>query len=119
MKPFARSERVGGQIQKILSELLQKKINDPRLDMATITGVKMSPDLKNAYIYFTTSGGEKSQKNAFDGFTSATGFLKKILAKRLGLRYMPKLKFFHDDSFDYGSRIDSLLKSISQEQESK
>lgn len=118
MKPFARSERVGGQIQKILSDLLQKKINDPRLEMATITGVKMSPDLKNAYIYFTTSGGKTSQKEAFEGFSSASGFLKKTLAKRLGLRYMPKIKFYHDDSFDYGSHIDSILKSISKEQDS-
>lgn len=118
MKPFSRSERVGGQIQKILSDLLQKKINDPRLEMATITGVKMSQDLKNAYIYFTTSGGEKSKTDATKGFESATGFLKKTLAKKLGLRYMPKIKFYHDDSFDYGSKIDLLLKSINQEQES-
>ncbi|MBU0993850.1 MAG: 30S ribosome-binding factor RbfA [Proteobacteria bacterium] len=117
MKPFARSERVCGQIQKILSDLLQKKINDPRLEMATVTGVKMSRDLKIAYIYFTISGGKKNQENALEGFSSATGFLKKALAKRLGLRYMPDLKFIHDESFDYGSRIDSLLKSIQQEQE--
>lgn len=117
MRPFARSERVCGQIQKLLSELLRKKINDPRLEMATVTGVKMSKDLKIAYIYFTLSGGLKSQKNALEGFSSAAGFLKKELAGKLGLRYMPDLKFIHDDSFDYGSRIDSLLKSIQPEPE--
>jgi ribosome-binding factor A len=117
MRPFARSERVCGQIQKLLSDLLQKKVNDPRLLMATVTGVKMSRDLKIAYIYFTLSGGEKCQKNALEGFSSASGFLKKALASKLGLRYMPDLKFIHDDSFDYGSRIDSLLHSIQQEPE--
>ena len=118
MKPFARSERVCGQIQKLLSDLLQKKVNDPRLLMATVTGVKMSRDLKIAYIYFTITGGKENQKNALDGFSSASGFLKKTLASKLGLRYMPDLKFIHDDSFDYGARIDSLLQSINQEEDS-
>ena len=117
MKPFARSERVCGQIQKTLSDLLQKKINDPRLETAMVTGVKMSRDLRIAYVYFIATGGKQHQTNALEGFNSATGFLKKALAKRLGLRYMPDLKFIHDESFDYGSRIDSLLKSIQQEQE--
>ena len=117
MKSFQRSDRVCGHIQKELSYLLQKKTNDPRLQMATITGVKVTRDLKIAYIYFTISGGEKVQKEAAQGFSSAAGFLKKSLAKKLGLRYMPDLKFIHDDSFDYGSRIDTLLKSLHKEQE--
>jgi len=52
MKPFARSDRVGGQIQKVLSEILLKKVKDPRLENASITDVKMSRDLRIARIYF-------------------------------------------------------------------
>lgn len=118
MKPFARSDRVGGQIQKVLSDLLKKKINDPRLAFATITGVKMTQDLKIAYVYFTTAGGEKSKADAVKGFNSAQGFLKRSLAKKLGLRYMPELKFMHDDSFDYGAHIDSVLKSLESDHSS-
>ncbi|MBW2099960.1 MAG: ribosome-binding factor A, partial [Deltaproteobacteria bacterium] len=55
MKPFTRSDRVGTKIQKVLSELLRKSINDPRLETTTITGVKVSRDLRLAYIYFVTS----------------------------------------------------------------
>lgn len=113
MKPFARADRVSGQIQKILSDVLKKKIRDPRLTSVTITGIKMSPDLKLAYVYFTTFGSS-SQKGAeaLKGFSSSSGFLKRHLAKELGLRYMPELKFFYDESFDYGAHIDSILKSI-------
>jgi len=74
MKPFARSDRVGGQIQKVLSEILLKKVKDPRLD--------------------------------------ALGYVKRTLARQLGLRYMPDLKFFFDESFDYGSHIDKVLKAV-------
>lgn len=118
MKTFARSDRVSGQIQKALSDLLHKGTKDPRLDMVTVTGVKTTQDLKVAYVYFTTSGGSKSQTDAKKGFESASGFLRRTLAKNLGLRYMPDLRFVHDESFDYGSRIDSLLKSIEDEKSS-
>ena len=112
MKLFSRADRVAGQIQKILSEILIKDIKDPRLDMATITGVKMSRDLKLARIYFTISGSNKSAEDASKGFKSAAGYLKRTLASQLGLRYMPDLAFFYDESFDYGARIDTLLRNL-------
>ncbi len=118
MKPFARSDRIGNRIQSALSDLIRRKINDPRLEMATITGVKVTPDLREADIFFTTSGGEKSQKDAMDAFTGSTGFFRKTLAGQLKLRYMPKLRFVHDGSFDYGARINSVLKELKKDPES-
>lgn len=118
MKTFARSGRVAGQIQKALSELLQRDIKDPRLEMVSITGVKVSTDLKHARVYFVSHGGEERKKEAANGFKTALGYLKRELAPRLGLRYMPDLKFFYDDSFDYGSRIDSILRSLKSDDDS-
>ncbi len=118
MKPFARSERVSGQIQKTLSDLLKKKIKDPRLSSVTITGVRMTPDLKLAYIYFSTLDGEKRKSEILKGFSSSLGFLKRNLARELDLRYVPALKFFYDESFDYGAHIDSVLKSIESDHSS-
>lgn len=118
MKPFSRSERVGGQIQKVLSDFLRKSVSDPRLESVTITGVKMSSDLRIAYVYFSTHGGEDMSAETSAGFKSALGFLKRNLASKLGLRYMPQLKFIYDTSFDRGIRIEKLLKSITSEYES-
>jgi ribosome-binding factor A len=115
MKPFARSDRVGGQIQKALSDILLKKIKDPRLESATITGVKMSRDLKFAKVYFVTPGGKESINEAVEGFKSAFGYVKRKLAAQLGLRYMPELRFFYDDSFDYGSHMDKVIKAVKSE----
>ena len=113
MIPFSRADRVSGLIQKVLSELLKTDIHDPRLAMATITGVKMSRDLKLARIYFAIYGDRQKSEAAAQGFESARGFIKRSLARRLGLRYMPDLKFFYDESFEYGSQIDKLLEKIS------
>ena len=115
MTSFSRADRVSGLIQEVLSDILRKEIADPRLAMATITGVRMSPDLKVASIYFTRSGGEKKVEAAAAAFDRARGFIKKRLARQLELRYMPELRFFHDGSFDYGSRIENLLKSVTTE----
>jgi len=115
MIPFSRADRVSGLIQKVLSNLLKKDIHDPRLHMATITKVKMSRDLKLARIYFSIYGGGDKAEAAAKGFESARGFIKRSLARELGLRYMPDLIFFYDESFDYGSHIDELLKRITTE----
>jgi ribosome-binding factor A len=119
MKPFARADRVSSQIQKTLSDLLRKDIKDPRLDKATITGVKMSQDLKLANIYFSVSGAssdkERLTEDAEKAFKSAFGYIKRALAGRLGLRYMPDLRFHYDRSFDYADRIDSVLKKLKTE----
>ncbi|HJO62162.1 MAG TPA: 30S ribosome-binding factor RbfA, partial [Desulfobacterales bacterium] len=61
MKPFTRAERVSGLIRRALSELLQKNIKDPRLEMVTITAVKMSRDLRIAKVYFSTYGGKTNK----------------------------------------------------------
>lgn len=115
MKPFARSDRVGGLIHKLLSELLLKDIKDPRLKSTSITGVKVSADLKSARVFFITSGDTGRKQAAAEGFKKALGHIKRELAPKLGLRYMPELKFFYDDSFDYGIRIDTILKSLKTE----
>ena len=110
MIPFTRSDRVSGLIQKVLSELLQKDIKDPRLKMTTITSVEVSRDLKLARIYFTSPNGDHKKEAAIKGFNSARGFIKRTLANELDLKYMPDLKFFYDESIEYGSHIDSLIK---------
>jgi ribosome-binding factor A len=115
MISFSRADRVGGLIQKVLSNILKKDIKDPRLKMATITGVKVSRDLKQARIYFTASGGIQKKSNAIKGFSSAHGFIKRTLAHELDLKYMPDIKFFYDESLEYGAHIDELIESTKSE----
>lgn len=117
MKPYPRSERVAGLIKQEIAALLQKQISDPRLKRTTITGVKVSRDLRIAKIYFSTAGDEASRQSAKEGFRRAQGFLKRELAQRLELRYMPELNFYYDESIDYGARIEKLLKDVKRQDE--
>ena len=115
MIPFSRADRVGGLIQKVLSGILKKDIKDPRLKMATITSVIVSRDLKQARIYFTTSGGIQKKGATIEGFSSAHGFIKRTLAHELDLKYMPAIKFFYDESIEYGAHINELIESTKRE----
>ena len=99
-------------MQKVLAGLIRKGVNDPRLARATITGVTLSRDLRIAKVYFTAHGDTCDEQALLAGFESAKGFIKRELARELGLRYMPELKFFYDASFDYGAHINRVLKSV-------
>ena len=117
MKSFTRKERVGGLIQRTLSEILIKGIKDPRLEGVSITDVRMSSDLKTANVYFVTPGGSARCEDALAGFQSAAGYVKRCLGQTLELRYMPVLRFFYDASIDYGTHIDQLLKRAMDDHE--
>ena len=113
MKPYSRAERIGNKIQAAISELLVQKSHDPRIELATISKVEMTSDLTTAFVYFSIFGSAKIVSEAKKGFKSSTKFIKKLIAPKLNLKYMPDIKFKHDKSFAYGSRIDSILHEIS------
>ncbi|MBU1195685.1 MAG: 30S ribosome-binding factor RbfA [Proteobacteria bacterium] len=115
MKPYARAQRVSVQIQTAITDLLSKKMQDPRIEMATISAVKLTSDLKIADIYVTVFGDKNKVSDVLKGFNSSKGFIKKSIAPRLGLRHMPELRFFYDDSFDNAARMDELIKSATSQ----
>ncbi len=113
-KPFTRAERVSNKIRFFLSDILSKKINDKRLSDVTITDVKMSKDLKDAYIYFCLYGDQreinKKVKKAEQGFESALGFLRTKMAKELKLRFVPNLRFYYDKLFDNAAHLNEIFQ---------
>ena len=111
MKPYARADRISGRIQYAITELLSKKMQDPRIEMATVSGVKMTPDLRVAHVYIAVFGDKKRISEVMKGFKSSKGFIKKSIAPKLGLKYMPDLNFLHDESFDKAAKMDELIKS--------
>ncbi|SDT88860.1 30S ribosome-binding factor RbfA [Desulfobacula phenolica] len=113
MKPYSRAERISGEIQYAITELLSKKMQDPRIEMVTISGVNLSSDLRVADVYIAVFGDKKRIKDALNGFKKSKGFIKKSIAPKLGLKYMPELRFFHDDTFDKAAKMDALIKSAS------
>jgi len=112
---YKRSDRVSDLIQEIISEMLLKDLNDPRLESVTITDVELTGDLKLATVFFSARGNLSQEEASLHGLASAAGYIKKRLGKELRLRYIPDLLFKVDQSFDYGSKIDRLLQTIKDE----
>lgn len=109
---YKRSEKVAEAIHELVSELLVKGLKDPRIGFVTITGVKVTDDLHLATVYFTVIGSDEEKKATGAGLNSARGFIRKEMGKSLRMRYVPDLLFKYDESVEYGSRIESLLKEI-------
>ena len=113
---FKRADRVADLIKQELSSILRREAHDPRIANITVTDVKLTDDLRSARIYFVELGQDRLSEDVVQGLAKAKGFLKRELGKRLQLRYVPDLAFFHDPSFEYGSRIEKLLKEIKKDE---
>ncbi|MEA3341458.1 MAG: 30S ribosome-binding factor RbfA [Chloroflexota bacterium] len=109
--------RVSDLIRTHLTNLLARKVSDPRLRMVTITGVDVTPDTVRADIHFSVLGGAEEQAEAQAGLDSAAGWLRREVGGRLRLRNTPKLVFHHDPSLEHGERIDSILKELELSEE--
>ena len=107
---FSRSDRVAEELQRQISTIIQRKIADPRLKLLSITGVKLSPDLKNATIYYSL-GGEDHAAAAI-ALKKAAIAIRSMLTDRVVLRRIPALNFVFDESQEGAHRISSLLNEL-------
>jgi len=115
---FKRAARVADLIMADISDILLREIRDPRIKCVTITGVKLTDDLRLAKVFFVEMGKDTFDPQTKIALQKATGFLKRELGKRIKLRYVPDIIFVSDESFSYGSRIDRLLAEIQKTGES-
>jgi len=116
MSTHSRPERVAHLLQQRLAELFARGLKDPRLGLVTITGVKMSPDLREAWVYWTVHGEAEVRKETAKGLSAACGYLRHELTT-LGLRVLPDLHFTYDEAIDRGDRIEQLLRQVHEADE--
>ena len=107
-----RPTRVGELLQAEIADLLLRQLKDPRLNMATISRVEVSPDLREARVYVSRVGSENEQKETMEGFARAMGFIRGQLGKRVKLRHTPSLTFVLDTAIADGVRISRLLHDL-------
>ncbi|MBW4839976.1 MAG: 30S ribosome-binding factor RbfA [Paenibacillaceae bacterium] len=112
-----RTGRVGEQIKKELSVLIQSELKDPRIGFVTVTGVDVTSDLSQAKVYLSVFGDEEKKNESLKAIEKATGFLRTEVGKRIRLRHTPELIFKIDESIAYGSRIEKILGEITHEHE--
>lgn len=109
-----RVGRVGEQIKKELSQIVQSELKDPRIGFLTITGVDVTNDLSLAKVYLSVLGSDEEKEATLKALGAASGYVRSELGKRIRLRKVPELQFKFDTSIDYGSRIESLLQDINR-----
>lgn len=107
-----RPGRLGGQVQVEISDIIQRKIKDPRLGFVTVTRVKLTADLRHASVYVSVMGGEADVARSLACLESATTFIRSELGRRLRVKHVPDLKFIYDDSAVKGARIEKILKHL-------
>ncbi len=111
MTQGARTERVGEEFREILAEQIQK-LKDPRVGFITVTGVRVSPDLRHAWVSYTALGDDKARAGSRAALRSATPHLRSTIGKQVRLKFLPELQFEEDNTFEEAERIESLIAGL-------
>jgi ribosome-binding factor A len=107
--------KVDEEFKREIGKIIDQDLKNPNITgLISVTKVKTLSDLKSARVYISILNS-KSKKNTLAGLKNATGFIRSELAKRVNLRYTPELIFEIDDTFEYGAKIDNILKEIMPE----
>ncbi len=107
-----RTDRVGDLLRREISEILAREVREPLAQYVTVTGVRMSKDLRNACVYYTALRDDDALKDVAAALKRSAGFVQRMLGSRVQLRYMPHLRFEYDTSLRDGARMDELLRGI-------
>jgi ribosome-binding factor A len=108
-----RADQVGAQVRGEIMEIIHRQLKDPRIGFASITQVRMSPDLRFARVRVSVLGDEVEQRRTLTGLRSASGLIRHELGRRLeNLRFTPELRFELDPSIEYSVHIAQRLKEI-------
>ena len=121
-KNSIKNTRINMEVQRELSKVISQEMKDPRIDpMTSVIAVDVTPDLKQAKVYVSVLGSDEKKQATLEGLKSATPFIRKHLASTINLRNTPELKFYMDESIEYGVNmsklIDDVTKDIHKDQE--
>ena len=110
-----RVDRLQDQIKKVVSEIIQTKLNDPHIGFTTITDVELTKDLQLAKVFYSVYGDAKSQQETAEALRKAKGFILREMASEIRIKKLPEVEFHPDDSVSRGLRVQELLDRIESE----
>lgn len=113
-REFSRTQRVAQEMQKEIAIILQREVKDPRIGMATVSGVELSRDLAYAKVFvtFLNDNNEDAIKAGLKALQDASGFIRSLLGKEMRLRVIPELTFAYDNSLVEGMRMSNLVTNV-------
>ena len=111
-----RAVMVGDQLLREIADLLMRKVKDPRVKGATLTGIHLTNNLRHAKVYYSVIGDREDIKRSQSGLDSAKGFIKREIGFRVDLKYMPDIIFKHDPSLEKGNSMEKLFDGLRSDQ---
>ena len=109
MTDHARARRLADRIKVVTAEMVERGIKDPRLGFVTLTDVRLTPDLREAKVFYTVLGDETARADSDAALQSATGVLRAEIGKQCRLRFVPTLEFIADAVPESAAAIEELL----------
>lgn len=114
-----RLKRIQDQILRVVTMILETKVNDPRIEGAYVTDVSVDRELDYANIYISSLAGPDQAEEILAGLRNAAGFIRHTLSQEVELRVMPKLRFYWDETPERADRLESLFAEIRDERETQ
>lgn len=115
--PGRRPQRLAEQIREEIGGLVLSGLKDPRIGFATITEVRLTPDLRLARVLVSVLGTAEEQEETLEGFRAAASFIRRELGQRLKMRRVPELEFRLDRTEEQAARIEELLRQTHEGKE--
>jgi ribosome-binding factor A len=113
----ARTRRLAERISKLVAELLERRIKDPRLGFVTVTEVRLTGDWREAKVFYTVFGSPEEREDTARALKSATGVIRSEVGRLIGLRHTPSLEFIADVLPESAQRIDDLVAAARRKDE--
>lgn len=106
-------------MQRVLTQILENQVNDPRVQGVYVTDVTVDRELDYANIYVSSLEGQSQADEILEGLSNASGFIRFTLSQEIELRVMPKLRFYWDETPEKADRIESLLAELRDERDAR
>ena len=114
MPQAKRPDRVGEEIREVLAEEIPR-LKDPRVGFVTILGVDVSPDLRNAIVYYTALGEDAERRATRAGLVSARAHLRRVIGREVRLKFLPALDFRENTTAEHAQRVEELLRQMKED----
>ncbi|MDD5236918.1 MAG: 30S ribosome-binding factor RbfA [Candidatus Omnitrophica bacterium] len=111
---MSRAERVSQMLKEEVSNIMHNDLKDPRIGFITVTRVELTDDLRYAKIYFSILGTDIEQENTKKAVNNSLGFIRRLVAERMNLRFVPEIVFKQDRSAQYSFEIEEALNKIKE-----
>ena len=110
MTSEARQRKMADRVKVIVAETLEKRIKDPRLGFVTVTDVRVTPDIREASVFYTVYGDDEARQATAAALESAKGVLRSEVGKQTGVKFTPTLEFIPDAIPETAAHLEDLLK---------